>query len=142
MCSSDLTVYDFKTEGEVLSEDEKMFRNFQLLFRNMMKISKVTGNTGSEVINKVQNEQTTNFSRVLTGFLEYNILFRYGNPSNFDRRVFSTFSTRTDTLPYTYLGYYSQTPNSLPSNGGSVTLQQSKNSNPAAWKALEEYVGF
>ena len=65
-----------------------------------------------------------------------------GNPSMFDRRTFLTFSTKFLIDPVSYQGYNQGTTGSLPSNGGTVTLAQSKTANPETWKTLEKYVGF
>ena len=85
-----------------------------------------------------------NVTNVLNSFLSYNKTFRYGNPSNFDRKLFGTFTSLS--LPpsnvankYTYNAYVQ---NTLPTQGGTITYQQSYNLYTPAWKAMYSYVGF
>ena len=75
--------------------------------------------------------------------MNYEIVMKYGNPSNFNKKLFYTFSNKYIEDPYTYQGYKQSSPNTLP-NGvlSPVTLAQSKANNPETWKALETYVGF
>ena len=70
--------------------------------------------------------------------MNYDVVFKYGNPSDFDKRLFYTFSTRFIEDPIIYGPYFQ---GSLPTQGGGVTLAQSKQQNPKSWEALEYYVG-
>lgn len=58
--------------------------------------------------------------------MEYDVVFKMGNPTMFDRRLFYTFSTKFIQDPISYQGYNQGTPGSLPTNGCSITLAQSK----------------
>ena len=118
------------------------YRNFHHFMRNFMLIDKPTAVDSDLIVQQLQQEQNSQLISGINGMMEYDIIFKNGNPSNFDYRTFDTFSSNPKIEPYTYKGYYSQTPNTLPVNGGTITLTQSKNANPETWAALEEYVGF
>jgi len=126
----------------VVTDTEKTFKNFQMLFRSLMKTPKVTGETGTDIVNKIQNAQVTNVTNVLKQFLNYDVVFKYGNPSFYDKKLFYTFSSLPLTEPYTWESYNSFTPGSVPTNGGGVTLTTSKTNYPNEWIALQTYVGF
>ena len=145
-----------KSTYEYVDEDngdkinsQKTFKNFQELMRSLMKI---TNNSVSNTLSveDMQSKQLTNISNTISQFLNYDIYFKKGNPSNFDRRLFYTFSTKRTALrpepvvsPYTWDYYNYVTPNSLPStNPNSPSLITSKFLKPNEWKALETYVGF
>jgi len=118
------------------------FKNFHHFMRKYMLIDKPSGTTSDSIIQDAQDKQSVTLSKAIQNFLDFDVVFKYGNPSNFDKRIFSTFSIDTTIIPIEYQGYYSQTPTSLPYSGGTITLQQSRLAYPDAWLALEEYVGF
>ena len=120
------------------------YRNFQSLMRNMMKITETTGKTGDEVVKLVQEKQLTQFNNYLLGFLNYDIVLKIGNPSSFDKKLFYSFSNLQIIDGYEFDRYTIETPNSLPTLGGNLTLTASRNDprNLLAWKALLTYVGF
>jgi hypothetical protein len=118
------------------------YKNFHLLMIEMMKvpISKLT--TGEEVIKEYQKLQTENITNLINSFLNYEVAFKNGNPSNYDRRVFGSFTSVKIENPITWDTYKLTTPNSLPNGPGTISLSQSKLDYPDAWKALQLYVGF
>ena len=128
--------------GNVVTDSEKTFKNFQMLFRSLMKTPKVTGDTGTEIITKIQDAQITNVTNILKQFLNYDVVFKYGNPSFYDKKMFYTFSSLPLTDPYTWESYKVLTPNAVPTSGGGVTLTTSKNNFPNEWITLQTYVGF
>ena len=140
------SIYDFKTlvpsDKDVETESERSYKNFQLLMRELLVVEKPSTLNSEGMINSVIEKQKTNFQGILTNFLEYNVILKMGNPSMFDRRTFLTFSTKFLIDPVSYQGYNQGTTGSLPSNGGTITLAQSKTANPETWKTLEKYVGF
>ena len=140
------SIYDFKTlvpsDKDVETESERSYKNFQLLMRELLVVEKPSTLNSEGMINSVIEKQKTNFQGILTNFLEYNVVLKMGNPSMFDRRTFLTFSTKFLIDPVSYQGYNQGTTGSLPSNGGTITLAQSKTANPETWKTLEKYVGF
>jgi hypothetical protein len=142
------SMYDFKTtipstfDEELESQDN--YKNFQMLMKVLLKIPKPTSDptNDNDIVNEIQESQITNFKNYLSQFMDYKVVLKYGNPSNFDRRLFYSFSHQYIQDPYEYNGYNQSSPNSLPSIGGSVTLLQSKTQYPETWKVLETYVGF
>ena len=120
------------------------FRNFQALFKSLLTVvPKATGTNEQEYFTNIINLQYQNVQNTLRGFLEYDILFRYGNPSNYKRRIVDSYLSHNDapviTDPIKFKPYVSGT---LPSRGGTLSVSQSKVLNPAAWFALETEVGF
>jgi hypothetical protein len=75
--------------------------------------------------------------------MDYDVLFRYGNPSGYRRRIFNSYLSHNNTQkvvdPIRFRPYIV---NTLPSNGGGLTVSQSKGLNPNTWVALETEVGF
>jgi hypothetical protein len=78
----------------------------------------------------------------LGNFMEYKVALKYGNPSEFDKKLFYSYSNKPFIDPYSFQGYNVGSPNSLPTNGGTITLSQSQTQNPETWKILQTYVGF
>ena len=139
------SIYDFDDEFISNSDTEttKSFKNFQMLMRSLMKIPKISGTTiNTELVSAVSQSQLSVLSNILQSFLNYDVVFKYGNPANFDKRLFYTFSNKLIADPYTWSKYSFQTPIPLPTSGGTVTLSQSITNYPTEWKTLQIYVGF
>jgi hypothetical protein len=139
------SIYDFDSEfiSNTDTETTKSFKNFQMLMRSLMKIPKISGTTiNTELVSAVSKSQLSVLSNILQSFLNYDVVFKYGNPANFDKRLFYTFSNALIADPYTWSKYSYQTPIPLPTSGGTVTLSQSITNYPNQWKALQIYVGF
>jgi hypothetical protein len=119
-----------------------MFKNFQSIMVEMMKIKKQPYTGGTEFVTTIQNNQLQKIGSVLKSFLTYDVVFKHGNPSSYDIRLFKTFSQLDLTDPYTWEDYSVETPNSLPTSSNSVTLSQSVSNFPEEWKTLKSYVGF
>lgn len=116
-----------------------IYRNFQLLMREMMSIEKVTETNSTSYTNEVQSRQLSKSISTIQQFLEYDVVLKYGNPSNYSRKLFDSFSTTTfieDKL--TYPPYIQ---NTLPTSGGTTTLAQSEAAYPQSWKNLRTYIG-
>ena len=116
--------------------------NFQKLMVDMMRIPKQTGVTSTEIVNKIMTQQLDSVNQAITKFLETTQYIQYGNPGNYDRKLFLTFSNYELTDPYVWEKYEVTTKNALPTNGGTVTLSTSKTAYPNEWKTLETYIGF
>jgi hypothetical protein len=139
------SIYDFDDEfiSNTDTETTKSFKNFQMLMRSLMKIPKVGGtNINTELVSAVSDSQLNVLTNILQSFLNYDVVFKYGNPANFDKRLFYTFSNALIADPYTWSKYSFQTPIPLPTSGGTVTLSQSITNYPNEWRALQLYVGF
>lgn len=139
------SIYDYETTTSNNNEEtqtQKDFRNFQGLMRLLMKVPKPKKTTPAEIIKEVQENQISVFESNFKNFMEYQVVLKYGNPSNFDKKLFYTFSNSFIQDPYTYNYYVTNSPNALPSSSNSVTLANSKLQYPNTWKTLETYVGF
>ena len=136
------SIYDYTDFPADADETTKSFKNFQMLFRSLMKVPVYTGNTDTEIVDQIQNQQVINITNIIKSFLNYDVIFKYGNPSSYDRKLFLTFSSLPLTDPYTWESYNSVTPNALPTNGGGVTLTTSQTNFPTAWNELYLNVGF
>jgi hypothetical protein len=118
-----------------INEEEKIYKNFHLMMRELMKINKPEGTSPETILSSTIKNQNETFQRVLSGFINYNVAFKYGNPSDFNRRLFYTFSTRFIEDPIIYSPYEK---GNLPPE---ISLSASINQNPKTWEALEYYVG-
>lgn len=129
-------------------DNNTTYRNFQALMKSMMTITPQTKNplnqSQQDYFNSVVNLQLGNVTSLIKGFMEYDVIVRYGNPSNYRRRIFDSYRSHNSPTPFvvdpiTFSPYVQGT---LPTNLGSPTLSQSKALNPNAWRALELEVGF
>ena len=132
------------TYGQSPVNNTSNFRNFQSLFKTLMMVpAQAEGVSEKTYFETTIDKQYQSFQTGIQSFMEYDILLRYGNPSNYNRRIFDSYisfdgpSVVTD--PITFNPYVK---GSLPTRGGGVTLTQSKLTNPRAWLALETEVGF
>ena len=118
-------------------------KNFSLLFQNLLLVDNVNRTLNYEdYLNQVSNNQTKKIGETIQSFLNYDIAFKFGNPSNFDRRLFGSFTTNDSNKVFDGYTWNSYVQNSLPSQSGTVTLAQSQALNPSAWTAMYTYVGF
>lgn len=136
------SIYDYvdilptsAVQGEEILDTGTM-KNFQGLMRELFKITKPEGNSPETKLTNIISNQNTTFQQTLGSFLNYDVAFKFGNPSDFNRRLFYTFSTRYIEDPIRYQPYLQ---GSLPPQ---TTLSSSKQQNPESWKALEYYVGY
>jgi hypothetical protein len=129
--------------GNDLKENTYVNRNFQALMTNILLVNEVDNALDyDDYTVKVGQAQMSNLTETLKQFINYDVVFRYGNPSNFNRKLFGSFTTvATDKVfdGYTWNPYVQ---NSLPTSGGTLTLAQSESVYPDAWKALKLNVGF
>ena len=123
--------------------DDTTQNNFQLLLTSIMSIDKITGDTGNNIVEEAQSKQLEKLTNTLKDFIiNQDIIIKYGNPSQFNKRLFYSFSNYNITDPYQYNKYSTTTPNALPISGGTITLVNSRTQYPTEWMALEKYVGF
>ena len=137
------------TIDSTLIQMDSNFRNFQSFMRSTMTVfpTVVTGNTENKVKVLFQDtitKQFGNFNSQIKGFMEYDVILRNGNPSNYSRRIFDSYVSYQNTVqrvvsPIAFTPYVT---NSVPTLGGNVTLAQSRQRYPNEWKALEKEVGF
>ena len=120
------------------------FRNFQSLMRTAMAVPLQTNNqNNSQQFQSAIESQNSIFQNQMKAFLQYDVIFRNGNPSKYRRRIFDSYlsylSAPIITDPINFEPYVI---GSLPTKTGNVLLSQSKLQNPKAWLALETEVGF
>jgi hypothetical protein len=120
------------------------FRNFQSLFRNLMTVPvQGKGVSESEYFSKIIDVQYNIFQAGIKDFMNYDVLFRYGNPSNYNRRIFDSYLSHNNVQkvvdPIKFQPYVK---NTLPTKTSTLSLSQSQLLNPNAWIALETEVGF
>jgi hypothetical protein len=104
--------------------------------RNMMKIS--VQQTG-EVVDSFTENQSKKITSTIIKFLDEDVIFKFGNPTNFDRKLFYSFSNLPLQDKFVWETYIEKTPNSLPPQ---TQLNTSQINYPEAWRALRKYVGF
>jgi hypothetical protein len=126
-------------------DSNALFRNFQYLFTNMMEIDgKESSITNGEYFKTIGETQLTIFSNTIKAFLEYDVILKYGNPADYNRRVMASYLAQgggnNDVVDPIIFNPYVK--NSLPSSLNTITLDVSKSRYPNAWKVLETEVGF
>lgn len=127
------------------SDDElnnQIFKNFQLFIRELLKIPTTQITTGYDTVRELQNLQIINFSNLINDFLSYDITFKFGNPNNFNKKLFTTFSSNPVVDSFSWGEYTIETPDALPTQTNNVTLIQSQNQYSNEWTNLKTYVGF
>jgi hypothetical protein len=103
------SIYDFDTinnkdEINLLGLDYQdpstKYLNFQLMFREMMEVpSNRSNKTEIDYFKEVQSFQKTNIQSVLNGFLSYDILFKYGNPTKYNKYYYNSFIEHIGGIP-------------------------------------------
>ena len=135
---------EVKTFGQSVVNLDSNFKNFQSLFKSLMTVpTKTETETEEQYFTNTIESQFLLFQNGVKSFMEYDIIFKYGNPSNYNRRIFDSYLSHNNTTvvvdPILFEPYV---PNSLPSAGGTVLLSQSRINNQLAWLSLETEVGF
>jgi hypothetical protein len=118
------------------------YRNFQLIFRDLMEVpSNQSALSDDEFYKQSANYQDKNISLFLYEFLNYDVLFKFGNPTQYNRYYYNSLishlggNSRIENFEI-FKSYVSK---SLPNN---VSLVVSQNNNQSAWTALKLHVGF
>ena len=131
--------------SQALTTTNNTYKNFQMLYRELMSVPlPIVFADQEEMFKQVIDNQFSKSMSQLQNLLEFDVVLRIGNPTQYKRREtdsYLTYITGTnivvDPIPF---GPYVD--GSLPTNGGSVTLIQSQVANPQAWSALRTEVGF
>jgi hypothetical protein len=122
-----------------------IFRNFQYLFKTLMSVTGMkTNQTTESYFLTIGNTQLTSFESNIKAFLEYDVILKYGNPANYKRRTFDSFTSYKSTTQSVVdpINFDPYVLNSLPSSKGGITLSQSRTQYPLEWATLETEVGF
>lgn len=135
---------EVKTFGQSVVNSDSNFKNFQSLFKSLMTVpTKTKTETEEQYFTNTIESQFLLFQNGIRSFMEYDIIFKYGNPSNYDRRIFDSYlSHNNTTVVVDPIPFEPYVPNSLPSSDGTVSLTQSQVNNQQAWLSLETEVGF
>ncbi len=142
------------------NDPDRYLKNFQLMVREFFEIPAPGTETNEDYLKKAINQQFGNIIAILNNFMEYNVVVKMGNPSNYNRKLFDSFnpdyetgyefidntSTPSTTTsigfklvdPYKFETYI---PESLPTDGGTTTLASSYSANSDAWKELLTQMG-
>lgn len=127
------------------NDPNSQYKNFQYFMRNMMKVPpKQSNETFENYFKNIEERQFTIIQKQIQNFLQYDVILRNGNPSGYNKRVFSSFISHNETVPSVVdpIKFDSYVVGSLPTSGGGVLLSQSKQSYPKEWEALELNIGF
>jgi len=143
------------------NDPNRYLKNFQLMVREFFEIRSPEVNQPiKDYLKSAITQQFGNVISILNNFMEYDVVLRMGNPSNYNRKLFDSFnpdyktgyifvdntSTPSTTTsvdfrlvdPFKFETYVT---GSLPTLGGNVTLSASIAANPEAWKELLLQVG-
>ena len=123
------------------SAQKRLYNQLSSLFLvNKTGISFVNEDTDGKTLGQ---KQMLTFTSSLKEFLNFDCVLKLGNPGNFDRRLFNSFSNLKEFVPefdkYEFKPYVKGT---LPGDGTNVTLLQSVTQNQDAWNTLRTYLGF
>jgi hypothetical protein len=131
--------------NKFVSDTNAQYKNFQYFMRNLMKVPPKQADESEEFyFQNIGQQQYGIIQKQIQNFLQFDILLRVGNPSEYNRRVFNSYlshdsATISVVNPIKFDPYIK---NTLPSMGGTITLSQSKQLYPKEWLALELNVGF
>lgn len=89
----------------------------------------------------IAEKQKRSFKRGVQKLLDVKVIFKQGNPTYYDRRVWNSFSDDTSRHPNQKLDFGNYIPNTLPTSGGTVDLATSQANHPESWEALRLSVG-
>jgi hypothetical protein len=133
------------TIDSTLIQMDSNFRNFQSFMRSTMTVFPTAPSNRTEILfQDTVTKQFDNFNSQIKGFMQYDVVLRNGNPSNYSRRIFDSYVSYQNTVqrvvsPIAFTPYVI---NSVPTIGGNVTLAQSRQRYPNEWRTLEKEVGF
>lgn len=116
--------------------------NIEEVMRSIFVIDKpsdLTGDDETQDVLQISNEQINNFRNINTEeILEKDVIVKIGNPGQFNRRIFDSFSTDNVFTPVDAYDFGTYIPNTLPPQ---TTLSNSISINPTAWEAMYLHVG-
>ena len=86
--------------------------------------------------------QQINMSKKLEEFINFECILKIGNPSNYNRKLFNSFSTDPTLQPTQSLAFDEYVLGTLPGDGFNNSLLNSQSNNSEAWIELQKYVGY
>ena len=138
---------DFETEYLNFCKSEKQTTskfNIQTILKSSIQVNRddFWDSAENALIDKFQKNQEVNFYSNINKFINDNVLYQKGNPTNFDYPLFSYFSANPLKGAVGDVEKYGITQNAAPTTANTQSFSQSKLDYPDAWRALETYVGF
>jgi hypothetical protein len=124
-------------------QEQTSYKNglFKIL-QKIFVIENVGSNlTGEELANELAKNQIKSNLTFTKDILEYDIIYKNGNPGNFDRRIFNSFSDDPSIRPVDPVTYEKYITGSLPTSQNNTSLNQSVSNYPEAWRSLYLNVG-
>ena len=127
--------------GQIKNVNEKSLQK-QLL--NLLSVETTVNITDEQTAGlNVANSQLSSLNGKIKDFLNFECVIKVGNPNNFDRTIFDTFSNSTDFIPEGAVKYPTYT-NNLPPDITFLQTQILRNNNSDyndAWVELYKRVG-
>ena len=123
--------------------DNFKFKNFAGVLQEFFRVTPSDLSTGTtELSYQLSNLQEEKIINHITKLMDLDVVLKIGNCGNYDRQLFNTISGSNGLVPVNPIKFSPYVLNTVPTNGGTLTLAQSKTNNPDAWITLQEYVGF
>jgi hypothetical protein len=118
--------------------------NIQTILKNSIQVNRddFWDDDPNALLNKFQRSQQVNFNSNINTFINDNVLYQKGNPTNFDYSLFSYFSANPLKGVVDDVAKYQTTNNAVPTTANTQSFLMSKETYPEAWRVLETYVGF
>ena len=142
--SGERTTPDYIDTNKIKNIKQRRLRD-QILNLFVVKETDLTNPiTNQENIDasNIAQVQQINMSKKLEEFINFDCILKIGNPSNFNRKVFNSFSTDDTLKPLQPLTYSEYVLGTLPGDGTGVSLLDSQSLNSESWIELQKYVGF
>ena len=118
-------------------------KNFQFLMQELLTVDTIDNKLPYEdYVTRLSEAQSIKITNTIQTFLNYDVVLRYGNPSNFNRKVWGSFTTNPTNEVFDGFTYNAYVQNTLPSTTSTITLAQSIALNPTAWNSMYTFVGF
>lgn len=139
--NDEITTPTYTTGNGIDSVEQKLLKN---QIENIFTFSNAGFIKTNEDVDgkKLAEIQISNFTESIKNFLNFDCVIKIGNPANFNRKLFNSFSNLTNFIPdnkYVFSDYVKGT---LPGDGTNTTLLTSLAQNSTAWAYLRKYVGF
>ena len=129
--------------SQELLSDDFVNRSFQQVFANCLVVDEVSKElTQTNYVNTCVTKQGRVLTEAIQKFLNYNIAFKFGNPGNFDRKLFGSVTTDDRYRVFDGYDFSPYVLGSLPGDSLQTSLLDSQFRYPEAWKTLRTYVGF
>jgi len=128
------SIYDIDYQKDAInySEPSNVNKNFQFLFRKLMEVpSNYLNLTNDEFYKQSATYQNQSIVSILDDFLNFDVLFKFGNPTQYNRYYYNSFIN--------HIGGTSRINNPKIYNSYKNNLALT---NSDAWEALRLYVGF